>query len=195
MKELIARAVAGDEQATGVLLEHYRGYLRILAQRQFDRRLQSRVDPSDVVQQTLLEAVRDLSAFRGACDGEFAAWLRRILEHNVAQTVQTHLVAQKRSCRRESSLDETLDGVALCDRIPLPQSSPSRRAMRGEDAVRLAKAIDSMLADQAEAIRLRYLEGYSLAELAQHFQRSEVAVAGLLKRGLRRLRELLAESG
>ena len=80
------------------------------------------------------------------------------------------------------------------ERLESRQSSPSSRAMRGEAAVRLAQAMDRLPTDQCEAIRLRYLEGSSLTQIATEMQRSEVAAAGLLKRGLRGLRSDLSDS-
>ena len=186
--DLVEKAVKGDQEALGILLEQYRPYLRILARRQLDSVMNARVDPSDVVQQTCLEAFRDLVGFRGSEAGELVAWLRRILENNVSQSIQRHIVTQKRSVSREQQLDDSQErGQALAS-LPGDGSSPSRRAMRGELAIRLAQEVESLPEDQCEAIRLRHLEGWSLAQLADHFGRSESAVAGLLKRGLRALR-------
>ncbi|MDP6448055.1 MAG: sigma-70 family RNA polymerase sigma factor [Pirellulaceae bacterium] len=191
--QLLALARDGDDDAWGELLERYRPYLRFLARRGMDVRLQARVDASDVVQQTFLEAARDLSKFRGSVERELIAWLRTILEHNVAETIQVHLATKKRSARRERSLDDSNDGgIPLRNQTPDDQSTPSQRVMRGEAAVILARAVEKLPPDQCEAIRLRHFEGYSLKELAEHFQRSETAVAGLLKRGLQKLRDLLA---
>lgn len=191
--ELLVLARDGDREAWGLLLERYRPYLRFLAQRRLDPQLAARVDASDVVQQTFLEAQRDLPKFRGEVENEFVAWMRRILEHNVAETVQAHLAAKKRSAKRERSLDDSRNGGrAMRHDVASEQSSPSQRAMRGEAAILLARAVAELPPDQCEAVRLRHFEGFSLKQLAEHFQRSEVAVAGLLKRGLRGLRKQLA---
>lgn len=187
---LINQARDGDAAAFERLVTEYRPFLRMLAQRKIDARLQARVDASDIVQQTCFEAHRDLTAFRGEHQGEWIAWVRRILEHNVAEAREKHLLAAKRSARREADLDDG-SGPRWEAGVPGEASSPSRRAMLGEEAVQLAFAMDSLPDDQCEAIRLRYLEGFSLAQLAAHFDRSETAVAGLLKRGLRKLRERL----
>ncbi len=186
--ELIAEARAGSDEALGVLLDRYRPYLRLLAQRGIGSELQARVDPSDVVQRAFLDAHRDWTGFRGQAEPELVAWLRRILEHNVSETVGEHVRAQKRSTRKERSLTESGDGPLAAD-LAADQSSPSQRAMRGEAAVVLAQAIETLPDDQREAIRLRYLEGWTLAQITEHFDRSQVAVAGLLKRGLRGLRK------
>jgi RNA polymerase sigma-70 factor (ECF subfamily) len=193
--QLLAKARQGDAEAAGILLERYRPYLRLIAQRRLDSGVKARVDPSDVVQQTCLEAYRDLVSFRGGAEAELIAWLRRILDHNVAQTIQKHVFAQKRATDKERSLDDSNGlGRALREVLAAEQSSPSRRAMRDEDAVGLAQAMQTLPEDQHEAIRLRHLEGWSLAQIAEQLDRSEVAVAGLLKRGLRRLRKHFLDS-
>jgi RNA polymerase sigma-70 factor (ECF subfamily) len=176
--------------ALGQLLEGFRPYLTLLARRRFDPRMQSRIDPSDLVQLTFLEAQRDWAAFRGSSVGELASWLRTALQRNAQRAAERHLDAQRRSVDREENLPASPSGPAVAPLID-EQSSPSQRVMRGEAAVLLAAALLELPDDQQEAVRLRHLEGWTLPELAAHFQRSEVAVAGLIKRGLRRLRQLL----
>lgn len=189
--ELLAKAQAGDPEARGELLQQYRDYLYLLAKRRLVGRLRARVDASDLVQQTLLEAQRDLVGFRGQSEDELVAWLARILQNNVYQTIQRHVIAKKRSAKKERSLDEPLaEGQALGTYLAADWSSPSQRAMRGEAAVRLAQAIGRLPREQQEAVRLRHLEGLSLRDIAAEMGRSEVAVAGLIKRGLQRLREI-----
>jgi len=191
-KELLNKARSGDPEAMGQILEDFRPYLRMLAQRQLDQKLQVRVDPSDVVQQTCLEASRDIPQFRGGSEGEWIKWLRQILEHNVGELIRRHAVTQKRSVNRERSMDQSRgDLPGLKHFLIGDQSTPSQRAMRSERAVELARLLDSLPADQCEALRLRYFEGFSLSQLAEALQRSEVAVAGLLKRGLQKLREAI----
>lgn len=192
--ELLARAREGDAEALGRLLNNYRPYLRVLAERELDSQVRVRADASDVVQQTCLEAYRDLAQFRGSVEAELVAWLRQILRHNVSQTLQQHVFAQRRSVDRERPIAAG-DGSDdhLGPDVPASQSSPSRRAMLGENAIRLAKALEGLPPDQRQAVRLRHLEGRTLAELAAELERSELAVAGLLKRGLRKLRAILDE--
>ena len=176
------------------MLESYRPYLRLLALRQLDPGVRGRLSASDLIQQTFLEAHRDLPDFRGTSSPQFVSWLRQILLHNVAHATQAHIVAKKRTVRKESSLDQAHAEPAMQAQRESQQSSPSSRAMRGEAAVKLAQAMDKLPPDQCEAIRLRYLEGSSLAQIAAEMQRSEMATAGLLKRGLRGLRNDLPEN-
>lgn len=155
-----------------------------MAQRHLDGRLGARVDASDVVQQTCLSAHRNIEQFTGEEEGEFLAWLRQIHEQNIRNIFRDHLGAEKRALGREASADQFASLEALT-------SSPSCRAMQGEDAVELARCLERLPVDQANAVRLRHLEGCTIADIARHLERSEQAVAGLLKRGMQQLRELL----
>lgn len=188
--ELIARARDGDEVAVGELIARYRGYLCSLASKQLDSDVKSRVDPSDVVQQSCLEFHRDFHTFRGPEEGELIAWLKQILRNNVSNTIRRHVHAEKRSVEKECSLaDSAGSGYSLGQQIAADQSSPSERARRGEAREQLERVLRELPDDQGEAIRLRYVRGWTLEQLAGHFDRSEMAAAGLLKRGLQTLRD------
>lgn len=188
-QDLLERALAGDAESLGNLLENYRAYLTVLAQRYLDSRLQGRLDPADIVQVTFLEAQRDLASFRGHQIEELLGWLRNILRNNVASAHQKHLFTQKRSAGREISNSPTDSRPALTDLAPAETTSPSQRLMRDEAAVYLANCLEGLPETQREALRLRYVEGFSLKQLSVQMNKSEMAVAGLLKRGLQTLRE------
>ena len=188
---LLVRAKGGDRDALGNLLNRYRPYLRILALRYLDSGVRQRVDPSDVIQQTCLDIHRDIDGFRGDHEAEWIGWVRRILENNVNQVIRRHIQAQKRSVRKEAVVDKSSDTHRVYNAGPVSkESSPSHRVMKGERAVRLAIMLGKLPEVQREAIRLRYLEGRTLQQIAESIGRSEMAVAGLLKRGLRSLRDL-----
>ncbi|MGN6135488.1 MAG: sigma-70 family RNA polymerase sigma factor [Aureliella sp.] len=188
-QQLLVEALAGNRESLGRLLEDYRAYLMVLAQRYLDDRLRGRLDPADLVQLTFLEAQRDLPAFRGQHIEELLGWLRNILRHNVSSAHQKHLVAQKRSAGRERAVPSDQSGPGLADLIPSETTSPSQRVMRDEAAVYLANCLQTLPETQREALRLRYVEGQSLKEISAAMSKSEMAVAGLLKRGLQSLRE------
>jgi RNA polymerase sigma-70 factor (ECF subfamily) len=185
----------GDEDAKGELLNRFRPYLNVIAQRLLDDRVQGRLDYADVVQATYLEASRDFTQFRGDTVESFLAWLRNILRNNVSTAHQEHLVTQKRSARREVSLRGTgsSDGSQgeFAHVLPAETSTPSQRVMKNEAAVVLAACMDQLPETQREAIRMRYLEGMPLKEISERMGKSEMAVAGLLKRGLNGLRDEL----
>jgi RNA polymerase sigma-70 factor (ECF subfamily) len=103
---LLLRARAGDSQAVGELLQWYANYLTILATTQLDHRLRRRVNPSDLVQETMLAAHRDFGAFRGQSRPELLGWLRQILINTLHRTFARHVKAGKRDIRREISIDQ-----------------------------------------------------------------------------------------
>jgi RNA polymerase sigma-70 factor (ECF subfamily) len=178
----------------GPHLERFREYLRLLARLQLGRQFQGKLDASDVVQQTLLEAHRKRGQFRGQTDAEMAAWLRQLLACTLADTLRG-LGRAKRDARREQSLEAALDQSSgrIGSRLAADQSSPSHAAQEHEQAVRLAEALALLPEAQREAVILRYYQDCALDEISRQLNRSPAAVAGLLKRGARLLRELLQE--
>jgi RNA polymerase sigma-70 factor (ECF subfamily) len=175
-------------------LERFRDYLRLLARLRIDSKFRAKVDASDVVQETLLEAHRGWEQFRGSLDAELMAWLRRILAHNLADAFKA-LERDKRDIARERSLEAQLEdsAVRLVEWVAANQSTPSRQVSREEETLRLAGALSRLPEPQREAVELHHLQGCALREIALRLERSEPAVAGLIHRGLSRLRELLAE--
>jgi RNA polymerase sigma-70 factor (ECF subfamily) len=175
-------------------LEPFRDYLRLLARLHLDERLRGKLDPSDVVQQTLLEACQALDRFQGQDQAQVAAWLRQVLARNLANAVRDFGRA-KRDVAHEQSLDAAMaqSSAHLAAWLAAEQSSPIEQAERSEQAVRLARALAALPEAQREAVVLRHCEGWALAAISQRLDRSPAAVAGLLHRGLRQLRELLQE--
>ena len=175
-------------------LEQFRGYLHLLAGRHVGRQLQGRIDASDVVQQTLVQALSARSQFRGTSDAELAAWLRQILARQLANAVRD-LGRQKRDLARERSLEAVLDQSAarLEQFLAAVDSSPSQKAQRNELLVQLTEALAQLPETQRDAIVLHHVEQLPLAEIGGRMDRSTAAVAGLIKRGLRSLRLRLQE--
>jgi RNA polymerase sigma-70 factor (ECF subfamily) len=173
----------------------YRNYLLLLARAQLDPRLQGKLDASDIVQQSLLEAHACSGQFRGTTSGELAAWLRRILARNMANVVRD-LGRAKRDLAREQSLEGALEASSarLQAWLAAEQSSPSQQAEEGERLLRLAEALAQLPEAQRQAVELRHLQGWSLNDIAARMERTPGAVAGLLHRGLLQLRTLLQES-
>jgi RNA polymerase sigma-70 factor (ECF subfamily) len=175
-------------------LERFRKYLRLLAQLQLNPRLRGKLDPSDIVQQTLLEAHQARDQCPSHDPAERAAWLRKILAHNLANAVRD-LERAKRDVRREQSLEVAIEesSARLEAWLVAEQSSPEVQAQNNEQLLRLAEALDQLPPDQQEALVLHHLQGQSLSEVAGHFGRSPAAVAGLLHRGLKKLKEMLGQ--
>lgn len=175
-------------------LEPYRAYLGLLARLDFPTELQDKLDPSDLVQQTLTKAHECRAQFRGQSDAERAAWLRSILAGNLADEIRRYRTA-KRNVELERSLQASLDQSSSRLEVWLAaeQSSPSEKAIKHEQLLLLAEAIGNLPADQRQAVELHHLQGYSLADIATQMNRSEAAVANLLFRGVQKLRHLLSQ--
>lgn len=175
-------------------LERYREYLRLLARLQMDPRLRQKLDPSDVAQETLLQAHAKKEQFRGQSEAELTAWLRRILANTLAMSVRRY-GRQRRDAALERSLELGIEAssVRLEAWLAIEDPGPSQQAERNELLLRLAAALEQLPQEQREALELRHLQGHSVAEIGQHMGRSEASVAGLLRRGLMRLREILGD--
>jgi RNA polymerase sigma-70 factor, ECF subfamily len=209
-------------------LDSCRAYLRLLARLHLAPQLRGKLDPSDIVQQTLLQAYQAIDQFHGRSEAEWAAWLRQILARNLAQAVRDFGRA-KRDLGREQSLQAALDASSarLEAWLAADQSSPSQRAEQGEQALRLAEALEQLPEAQRDALVMPYWQGLSLAEIGTHLNnrarfsctrknagfsaasqqtyrcciiahgylgRHAEAVAGLIKRGLKQLRQRMQAS-
>jgi RNA polymerase sigma-70 factor (ECF subfamily) len=166
----------------------------MLARLQFDEVLQAKVDESDIVQQTLLEAHQSLAQFRGKSEAEKMAWLRRILARNIADELRKFR-RHKRNLRLEQSLQEALNEstIRLQKWVASEEGTPSECAIANEQVVALAAAIMQLPDDQRRAVELHHLQGLPSATIAKRMGKTEIAVAGLLRRGLKRLRETVRE--
>src|SRR5262245_9934004 len=173
-------------------LEEFREYLRLLARVHVGDELRVKLDPSDIVQQTLLEAHRKRNQFRGTTQAEMAGWLRQMLACTLADAIRA-LGRAKRDVARERSLEEAIDQSSkrIEAWLAAEQSSPSQCATRDEDSVRLAEALAKLPDAQRDAVTRRYCQGQSLAEISQQMGRTPAAVSGLLRRGTKQLRDFL----
>jgi RNA polymerase sigma-70 factor (ECF subfamily) len=194
-EQLVRLARAGNGPALGQLLEQYRNYLAMLARLQIGRRLQGKVDASDLVQETFLEAYRDFGQFRGTTEPELASWLRRILAWNLANLVQRYCGAQRRDVRLERELAAEMEQSSRVVDLGLmaKASSPSQQAVRREQAVLLADALEQLSADYREVLMLRHLEELSFPEVARRMDRSLDSVKNLWARALAELRRVLGD--
>jgi RNA polymerase sigma-70 factor (ECF subfamily) len=186
------QASASDERS----VERYGDYLRLLARLQLGSRLRAKLDESDVVQQTLLQAHAKRDQFQGRTEAEWLAWLRAILASTLAMAARRY-GTEARDLARERSLEAELElsSSRLEVLLAADQSSPSERAVRGEEVLRLAWALSSLPPDERAVVELHHLKGLPVAEVAALVGRTRPAVAGLLFRGLKKLRRLLGEQG
>jgi RNA polymerase sigma-70 factor, ECF subfamily len=176
----------------GPALDRFRSYLHMLGRLQLNGGFPGKLDLSGVVQQTLLEAHAAGDRFPWGRADEQAAWLRRAFACNLADELRK-LGTAARAAGRERSLEAALDdsSARVETWLAANHSSPSQRAERGELLVRLADALEGLPADQRAAVELHHLAGLSLADTGERLGRSKEAVAGLLFRGLKKLRDLL----
>ena len=192
VSELIQRCRKGESLALDDLFNRYRQYLRLLAEAQLGRRLRTKCDASDLVQQTLLEAYKDFAGFQGAHEGELLAWLRRILAHNLCNEAR-RFAAQQRDAAREISLEQLCAGVdrsslALGRCLAADGPTPSSLAARHEASVRLAETLARLPENYQTVILLRVFEGLSAEEVAQRMESTAGAVRMLQLRALTALR-------
>ena len=173
-------------------LEKFRTYLGLLARLQLDPRLRGLLDPSDLVQQTLLRAHRNRDQCRGTSEEQRGAWLRAILAHELADAVRK---AKRRGEDRQQSLEASLNesSARLEAWLQSDTTSPSGRVERQEQLLRLAEALARLPEDQRTALELHHLQGLPVQQVGQRMGRSAASVGGLLRRGLTELRALLGE--
>ena len=191
--EMLGRARAGDKQELGRLFESCRSYLNVMARAQMESWMQAKVDASDIVQETMLEAHRDFARFQGQSVGEWLAWLRGILTNNAADVVRKYRGTEKRQTRREVSLQPQTDDSSLGALDPADSiETPSVQLMRQERELRVADAIVNLSPDHQQVIILRNLQRLPFDEVAKSMGRSRPAVQMLWMRAIRKLQEALA---
>lgn len=188
---LIEAAVTGDEEAFGRLLARYSNYLTLLARVEIGRRLQGKLDPADLVQETFLEAHRHFPAFRGISEPEFVGWLRRILTGVLANTVRRYFGTRARDPRLERDLQVGVDqsSCVLAGHLVSPESSPSESAARREQAVIFANALNRLPDQYREVIVLRHLEGLTFAGVGERMGRTVDSVEKIWLRAVAKLRK------
>jgi RNA polymerase sigma-70 factor (ECF subfamily) len=190
---LIDDARRGDATSIGLLLQLYRNYLTVLATTQIEKRLQPRLSPSDVVQETMLRAHKNFGQFRGTTEQELVAWLRQILVNNLAKFVEQHVLAARRDVRREVSIERIgaaleHSTIQLAALLPASGKSPSMAVQQREEAVVLADRLAQLPPDYREVLVLRNLQGLPFDDVAAQMERSVGAVRMLWLRAIEKLR-------
>ncbi len=181
----IERARQGDQAALGELLDRFRPLLRTRARESLGPALRVRVDESDIVQMACLAASDAIGQFAGESEPEFVHWLLRILGHKILRVVERERGAAKRDIDRE------VHGSAPLRNAAIHYSTPSQKAIRGEQRELLIQAIDQLPDGQREAVRLKYLEQATLSETARRLNKTEDAISGLLQRAITTLNRIL----
>jgi RNA polymerase sigma-70 factor (ECF subfamily) len=199
--DLIARARAGQAEALGELCDLYRNYLRMMVRTGMGVRLRERVELSDVVQETLVEVVRQFPQFTGRDEIALVGWLRRLVAQRLVDLARYHGRAKRAAAATAVSLDAPWDGGAglapdgssprLLDELSLSQTSPSEAAGRRELIVVLADALADLPEPEAEILWLYHAEGLTFKAIERRLGLGRKSIRALWARGLRRIRRRL----
>lgn len=194
--DLVARAKNGDDTARDELFSQCRNYVGVVARAQVESWMRTKVDASDLVQQTLLEAHRGIDAFRGTTEAEWLAWLRKILAHNTTDFMRQYRGTAKRAVDREVSMYRPTPSRSRRTAIEPSDGgeSPSFAALRHERELAVAEAVAALPDDYREVIMLRNLQRLSFNEIAERMDRTRPAAQMLWLRALRRLEQQLADT-
>jgi RNA polymerase sigma-70 factor (ECF subfamily) len=192
---LLQQAAAGDQVIWGRLLSRYRERLRSMVSLRLDRRLQGRIDPSDVVQDALIEASQQLAEYAKDPSIPFFLWLRLITGQTMVALHRHHLGTRARDASREISIFggalPEASSAAIAVKLLGHETRPSEAAMRAERALQLQGALSRMDALDREVLTLRHFEQLSNAEIAQVLGIGESAASKRYVRALQKLREIL----
>jgi RNA polymerase sigma-70 factor (ECF subfamily) len=195
-QELIQLAAAGDQAAAHQLLELHRDRLRAMIALRLDRRLSARVDPSDVLQETLAEAHQKLPEYLRTQPIPFYPWLRRMAWEKIVHLHRQHLLAQARAVTREERFDVALpdeSALDLAQRLIAKGSSPSRQMLQDELKARVQAALGRLDTRDREVLVLRYLEQLTIEETAVTLELSPEAVKSRARRALERFSQMIDE--
>jgi RNA polymerase sigma-70 factor (ECF subfamily) len=199
--ELMAKARAGETEALGELCALYRNYLRMVVRTGLGPRLRERVELSDVVQEALVEVVRQFPQFTGQNEAALVGWLRRLVGQKLADLGRYHNRAKRSAGGADVPLDAPLDqggssdasqvGGRLLDMLALSQTSPSEAASRRELIVLLADALADLPDPESEVLWLRHADGLSFEAIGDQLGISRKSVKGIWARGLKTLKRSL----
>jgi RNA polymerase sigma-70 factor (ECF subfamily) len=189
--DLLLLAKNGERQAVGQLLEHFRSYLKLIASHEIGSKLGAKLDASDVVQDTFLDAHRYFENFQGESVTQFTAWLRAVMAGVMANTMRRYLGTKARDIRLEKQLAADLDNSAamLSELLVASISSPSQNIMRDEQTLQLAQALSNLSSDYQSVLTLRHIEGLTFPQIATRLNRSVDSVEKLWLRAIVQLRK------
>jgi len=187
----LSAARDGSENAMGQMLESCRGYLLLIARQELDPALVPKGSASDLVQETLLDALRGFRQFQGHTEAELLGWLRKLLLNNLASFARRYRGTEKRQLAREAHLASPGSSVPNPGEPRGSIPSPSDQAMQREEAEALETAIARLPEDYQQVLTLRYLEDRSFEEIGEQMQRSANAVRKLWTRAVERLQREL----
>ncbi len=197
--ELLAKARAGEADALGELCALYRNYLRMVVRTGLGPRLRERVELSDVVQEALVEVVRQFPQFTGENEAALVGWLRRLVGQKLADLGRYHSRVKRAGAGSAVPLEAATTGRAgpgdeggrLLDVLALSQTSPSQAVSRREQTVLLADALAALPTPEADVLWLYYADNLSFEAIGERFGLSRKSIRGIMVRGLKRLKRSL----
>jgi RNA polymerase sigma-70 factor (ECF subfamily) len=198
-RELLDRAGAGDPQALGELFGRNSDRLRRMVQLRLDKRLQGRIDPSDVLQEAFLELSRALAGYLSNPTMPFYLWLRCLTGRKLQVLHRRHLGTRRRNVGREVALQggtlPQATSESLAAQLLGRFTTPSQAALRAELQRQIQDALSTMEPLDREVLALRHFEQLSNAEAAQVLEISETAASNRYVRALKRLKKILTDTG
>jgi RNA polymerase sigma-70 factor, ECF subfamily len=198
--ELIAKARAGEVEALGELCNLYRNYMRMVVRSGLGPKLRERVELSDVVQEALVEVIRQFPQFTGQNEAALVGWLRRLVGQKLADLGRYHSRAKRSGGGPDVPLDAAWDlpgggdgsqGGKLLDMLALSQTSPSEAASKRELTVLLADALSALPEAEAEVLWLYYADGMSFEGIGDRMGVSRKSIRGIWARGLKSLKRTM----
>jgi len=198
--DLLSRARAGETAALGELCALYRNYLRMVVRTGLGPRLRERVELSDVVQEALVEVVRQFPQFTGQSEAALLGWLRRLVGQKLADLGRYHSRAKRAGGATAVPLDAALDPAGrakgeesgrLLDMLALSQTSPSQAVSKREQLVLLADAFAGLPEQEADVLWLYVAEGLSFEAIGQRLELSRKSIRGIWARGLKHLKRTM----
>jgi RNA polymerase sigma-70 factor (ECF subfamily) len=197
VSDLLERAAAGDAEALRQLFSRYRDRLKRMVHLRLNRRLQGRVDDSDVIQEAYLEISKKLSDYAQAPELPLFLWLRHMTGLKLAEVHRRHLGTQLRDADREVSLHRgglpEADSVSLAAQLLGKLTTPSQAAIKAEQRIYVQEALNSMDPIDREVLTLKHFEQLSTSEIAQVLGLSKAGAGSRYLRAIKRLREILEQ--
>lgn len=184
---LVSAAQGGSKESLGELLDQWRDYLLLVANRELGDDLCQKAGASDVVQDTFTRAHQAFGSFHGRSEDELIGWLRQILLHQIVGLRRHYSDTLKRDIRREQSLSCNRKLKDFVESLPAEDGCPSRHAMANEDMVLVGRALESLPDDHRQVIYLRYWENLSFPEIGERMGRSAEAARKCWFRAVQKL--------
>ena len=195
--QLLKRVSAGDPSATQELLDRYRPRLRAMVAVHLDQRISARIDPSDVVQEAMVEALAKLPSYAQERTISFYPWLRQIAWQRLVKLHKKHLAATRRSVKREDRAELPLSDdsiIQLADRLASSGTEPGQALVKEEIRERVRAALDELRYADREVLVMRYLEHLSIKEISASLEVTQDTIKKRHTRALERLERVLGDT-